>query len=183
MKSSIVSNEINVIAATNSHIIKDMESLRGLVGDKIETCLTGMRPSGKLHLGHYVGALDNWLTIQDMPNIACQFLIADYHVMADKEDVVKVKSDVFEVLKDWIAVGLDPVKADFVLQSYVPESTELMMFLMNLLPISRLYQNPTLKTEMTQLKDRGESITAGFFNYPVSQAADILTPKATLVPV
>lgn len=142
-----------------------------------------MRPSWKLHLGHYVWALDNWLKIQDIPNIKCQFLLADYHVMGDKQNIEQIKTDVFEVLKDWIAVWLDPNKADFVLQSYVPEATELMMFLMNILPISHLYQNPTLKTELDQLKDRKEAITAGFFNYPVSQAADILTPKATIVPV
>ena len=182
------------------HVIRGIEGLEYVVPEwKEAICLTGMRPSGQLHLWHYVGALENWLKIQDMSRIKCQFLLADYHVMWDQDDMERIRRNIYEVTKDWLAVWLDPEKSDFVLQSALPEGAELMMFFMNLLPIGELERNPTLKTEMKQLVKKWDetvewltdeeynarrwSISAGFYNYPVSQAADILLPKGTIVPV
>jgi tryptophanyl-tRNA synthetase len=125
--------------------------------------------------------------MQELENVKNQFLIADYHVMGEEKDVKKTKENIFEVIKDWIAVGLDPEKSDFVIQSYLPESAELTMFLSMLTPITKLYNNPTLKEEIRQLdKDNNSketTISTAFFNYPISQAADILLPKADIVPV
>ena len=188
------------IDSKKPHVILGIEWLDYVVPEwKTAVCLTGMRPSWQLHLGHYVGALENWLKIQEMSRIKCQFLIADYHVMWDQDDMEKIRKNIYEVIKDWLAVGLDPEKSDFILQSALPEWAELMMFFMNLLPIGELERNPTLKAEMKQLiKKWGEeiesisdedystrrwSISAWFYNYPVSQAADILLPKWTIVPV
>ncbi len=166
------------------HVIRGIEWLDHVVPEwKTALCLTGMRPSGQLHLGHYVWALENWLKIQDMSRIKCQFLLADYHVMWDQDDMEKIRRNIYEVTKDWLSVWLDPDKSDFILQSALPEWAELMMFFMNLLPIWELERNPTLKTELKQLEDARNAITAWFYNYPVSQAADILLPKWTIVPV
>ena len=182
------------------HVIRLIEWLEYIVPEwKTAICLTGMRPSWQLHLGHYVWALENWLKIQDMARIKCQFLIADYHVMWDQDDMEKIRRNIYEVVKDWLAVGLDPEKSDFILQSALPEGAELMMFFMNLLPIGELERNPTLKAEMRQLIAKGWEdaakisdddyqtrrwwVSAWFYNYPVSQAADILLPKWTIVPV
>jgi tryptophanyl-tRNA synthetase len=147
------------------------------------TILTGMRPSGRLHLGHYVGALENWRQFQDR-GYSCNFLIVDYHAMADHlDDLEKVRMSVLDMVIDWIAVGLDPEKSNFVVQSYVPEDAELFTLLMPLVTLGRLDRNPTLKTEMEQLKAKGQSVNLAFYNYPVSQAANILLYKADTVPV
>ncbi len=142
--------------------------------------LTGIRPTGALHLGHYVGALKNWLDLQDQ--YECYFLIADYQALGDHfHDVDLIRESVIDVTLDWLAVGLDPDKSSFVIQSYVPEHAELTMLLSFVTPLGMLERNPTLKSEIDSLPvDRR---TVGFFNYPMSQVADILLPRAHLVPV
>jgi len=148
--------------------------------NKKKRILTGMRPTGPLHLGHYVGALENWLKLQNQYD--CYFLIADYQALGDHVgEIERIRSSVIEVTLDWLAVGLDPKKTTFVIQSYVPEYAELAMLLSMIIPLSRIQQNPTLKAEMAQLNKKDLSL--GFFNYPASQVADILLSKADLVPV
>ncbi len=156
--------------------------------------LTGMRPSGNLHLGHYVGALENWLRLQK--EYECYFLIVDWHVLADHADnVALIRRSVLEVATDWLAVGLDPHSNSFVVQSHVPEGAELNQLLSTLVTVPRLNRNPTLKAEIRQLsKEAGQSdeeaddvnrarVSVAFYTYPISQAADILLAKAHLVPV
>ncbi|MEK7214322.1 MAG: tryptophan--tRNA ligase [Chloroflexota bacterium] len=144
--------------------------------------LTGIRPTGPLHLGHYVGALENWVRLQEQ--YECFFLIADYQALGDHLDEIdRIRSSVLEVTLDWLAVGLDPAKAVFEVQSYVPQHAELHMLLSMVLPLSWLQRNPTLKAEMDRLEEENQTLTLGFFNYPASQVADILLPKAHLVPV
>lgn len=147
---------------------------------KRKRILTGIRPTGALHLGHYVGALETWLRHQD--DYDCYFLIADYQALSDHfDDIALIRDSVLQVTLDWLSVGLDPVKSTFVIQSYVPEHAELAMLLSFITPLGMLQRNPTLKSEMQTLSI--EHRTAGFFNYPVSQVADILLPRAHLVPV
>lgn len=146
--------------------------------NKKKNILTGMRPTGKLHLGHYVGALENWIELQKTYN--CSFLIADYQALGDyAEDISKIRSSVVEVAIDWLSVGLDPKKNNFVIQSYIPEYAELTMLLGMITPKGMVDRNPTLKSEMLLQKD----VSLGFYNYPASQVADILLSKADLVPV
>lgn len=143
--------------------------------------LTGMRPTGPLHLGHYVGALENWIRLQH--EYECFFLIADYQALGDHiDEIERIRQSVIDVTLDWLAVGLDPVNSTFVIQSAVPEHAELHMLLSMLVSVPRLERNPTLKAEMAEL-GRRENVSVGFFTYPVSQAADIMLPKAHLVPV
>ncbi len=142
--------------------------------------LTGIRPTGALHLGHYVGALKNWVALQD--EYECYFLIADYQALGDHfDDIDLIRRSVLEVTLDWLAVGLNPERASFVVQSYVPEHAELTMLLSFVTPLGMLERNPTLKSELDSLPV--ENRTVGFFNYPMSQVADILLPRAHLVPV
>ena len=142
--------------------------------------LTGIRPTGALHLGHYAGALETWLEFQD--SYECFFLIADYQALGDNfDDIDKITDSVKQVTIDWLSVGLDPNKSNFVIQSYVPEHAELTMLLSFVTPLGMLERNPTLKGELDQLSI--EKRTVGFFNYPMSQVADILLPRADLVPV
>src|SRR3972149_2719292 len=144
--------------------------------------LTGIRPTGPLHLGHYAGALENWLRLQD--EYDCFFLIADYQALGDHlDEIERIRESVLEVTLDWLAVGPDPQRSTFVIQSYVPEHAERTMLLSMLTPLARLQRNPTLKAEMADLEVEHKSLSVGFFNYPVSQVADILLPKAHLVPV
>ncbi len=148
---------------------------------KSRRVLTGIRPTGKLHLDHYAGALESWLKLRD--DYDCYFLIADYQALGDHlGDIDWIRQSVTEVARDWLAVGLDPQKSSFVIQSYVPQHAELAMYLSMLTPLGWLQRNPTLKSEIAQLKSAREEVTVGFFNYPVSQVADILLPKADLVP-
>lgn len=145
-----------------------------------ERLLSGMRPTGLLHLGHFVGALENWLNFQD--EFDCFFLISDYQALGDYPDRIElIRKAVYEVTLDWLAVGLDPQKCTFVVQSYVPEHAELHMLLSMITPLSEIKRNPTLKTEMKQFNLK--QISLGFFNYPGSQVADILLPRAQIVPV
>lgn len=146
-----------------------------------EIILTGDRPTGSLHLGHYVGSLANRVALQEEHT---QFvMIADLQALTDHADTPElIHKHVLEVALDYLAVGIDPKKTTIFIQSLVPEISDLTMYYMNLVTIARLQRNPTVKTEIQQ-KGFGASIPAGFFVYPVSQAADITCVKATLVPV
>lgn len=146
-----------------------------------ETILTGDRPTGRLHLGHYVGSLQNRIKMQDEYR---QFImIADAQALTDNADnPEKVRENVFEVALDYLAVGIDPNKSTILIQSQIPELSELAMYFMNLVSLARVEQNPTVKTEIKQ-KKFGRGVPAGFVMYPISQAADILGFKATVVPV
>ncbi|TDX51617.1 tryptophan--tRNA ligase [Orenia marismortui] len=143
--------------------------------------LTGDRPTGKLHLGHYVGSLENRVKLQDDYK---QFvMIADAQALTDNADNPrKVRENILEVALDYLAVGIDPEISTIFIQSLVPELAELNMYYLNLVTVNRLRRNPTIKNELKQ-KAFGESIPAGFLTYPVSQAADITAFKANLVPV
>jgi len=141
--------------------------------------LTGIRPTGALHLGHYAGALENWVRLQR--EYECYFLIADYQVSDYAENIPHVRESVWEVALDWLAVGLDPEGSHFVIESLVPEHAELTLWLSWFLPLGMLQRNPTLKAEMSEFGKR--SVPVAFFNYPVMQVANILMPRAHLVPV
>ncbi|MCH8064297.1 MAG: tryptophan--tRNA ligase [Chloroflexi bacterium] len=141
--------------------------------------LTGIRPTGALHLGHYAGALENWLRLQD--EYDCFFLIADYQVSDKADDIDSVREAVREIALDWLAVGLDPERSHFVIESLIPEHAELTLWLSWWLPLGMLQRNPTLKAEMAELGSN--SVPVAFFTYPVMQMANILMPKAHLVPV
>jgi tryptophanyl-tRNA synthetase len=143
--------------------------------------LTGIRPTGPLHLGHYAGALENWTRLQG--EYECYFLIADCQVSdyADRMDVVR--ESVWEVALDWLAVGLDPEGSSYVIESMVPENIELAGWLGWFLPLGMLQRNPTLKAEMEDIEAGNKSVPAAFFFYPVQQSANILLCRAHLVPV
>lgn len=148
---------------------------------KQEVVLTGDRPTGPLHLGHYVGSLLNRVALQDL--YKQYVMIADIQALTDNaSNPQKVRDNVIEVALDYLAVGIDPQKTTIFIQSMLPEIAELTIFYLNLVTVNRLKRNPTVKTEIQQ-KEFGESIPAGFLIYPVSQAADITIVKATLVPV
>ena len=146
--------------------------------------LTGDRPTGRLHLGHYVGSLKNRVRLQNEGNYDKMFVfIADAQALTDNFDNPdKVRENIKEVALDYLAIGLDPSKVTIFIQSMIPELTELTFYYMNLVTISRLHRNPTVKAEIEQ-KGFEESIPAGFFTYPVSQTADITGFKANIVPV
>lgn len=148
--------------------------------------LSGMRPTGKLHLGHYFGALENWVSLQH--DYDAYFEIADVQALTDNfENPEKVRRNVREVAMDYLAAGIDPEKSTIFVQSMIPEIAELTVFYSNLVTVSRLFRNPTVKSEVSQKKELfgndGESITYGFLGYPVSQAADITAFQGQLVPV
>lgn len=148
---------------------------------KQEIVLTGDRPSGPLHIGHLVGSLQNRVRLQD--EYKQYVMIADVQALTDNfENPTKVRENVIEVMLDYLAVGIDPSKTTIFIQSLIPEIAELTVFYLNLVTVSRLMRNPTVKTE---IKARGfeESIPAGFLMYPVSQAADITIVKGTVIPV
>ncbi|MCX6731595.1 MAG: tryptophan--tRNA ligase [Candidatus Parcubacteria bacterium] len=143
--------------------------------------LTGDRPTGSLHLGHYVGSLENRVELQNKYDT--YILIADMQALTDNaESPEKVRKNVLEVALDNLACGIDPKISTIVIQSLVPELAELTMYYLNLVTLSRLQRNPTVKDEM-QEKGFGSNVPAGFLMYPVSQAADITGFKANLVPV
>lgn len=148
--------------------------------------LTGVRPTGKLHLGHYFGALQSWVELQDKYD--SYFEIADVQALTDNfNNPEKVRKNVTEVMIDFLSVGIDPNKATIFIQSMIPEIAELTVFYSNFVTMARLYRNPTVKNEISQKKqifgNDGESVTYGFVGYPVSQAADITIFNGTLVPV
>ncbi len=145
--------------------------------------LTGDRPSGQLHLGHYVGSLKNRVEMQNSCDYDCYILIADIQALTDNfNDPEKVRASVYEVALDYLAAGLDPTKSTITIQSLMPVLSELTIYYLNLVTIARLERNPTVKTEIGQ-KGFGNSVPAGFVCYPVSQAADITFCKANVVPV
>mgnify|MGYP004459055715 FL=1 len=151
-----------------------------------KTILTGLRPTGNLHLGHLFGAGQNYVKLQDDYEFFLE--IADVQALTDNfNNPDKVRTNVYEITKDLLAIGLDPEKVNFFVQSKIPEIAELTVYYSNLVTVSRLQRNPTVKTEMSQKKElfgnSGESITYGFLGYPVSQAADITAFKGELVPV
>ena len=146
--------------------------------------LTGERPTGPLHIGHYVGSLRNRVRIQNEGDYDEMYLFAaDSQALTDNFDnPKKVRENVFEVALDNLACGIDPNKVNYFIQSEVSELTELTFYYMNLVTVSRLYRNPTVKEEI-KLRGFEDSIPAGFFTYPVSQTADITAFKANIVPV
>ncbi len=143
--------------------------------------LSGMRPTGKLHLGNWVGALQNWVTLQDKYD--CFFFVADWHALTtDYADTSELRSNIQEMVTDWLAAGLDPKKATFFRQSHVLEHAELHLLFSMITPLGWLERVPTYKEQLENVKDR-DLHTYGFLGYPVLQAADILMYKANCVPV
>lgn len=147
--------------------------------------LTGDRPTGRLHIGHYFGSLKTRVEMQESGKYDPYILIADVQALTDNfNNPDKVRKNVREVMMDYLSVGLDPQKTTIYIQSMIPEVAELTVFYSNLVTISRLQRNPTVKTEIAQKKEIfGESVTYGFLGYPVSQAADITAFEGALVPV
>lgn len=145
--------------------------------------LTGDRPTGRLHIGHYVGSLRNRVELQNAGDFKQMFVfIADAQALTDNIDnPEKVRQNVIEVALDYLAVGLDPSQVTLFIQSQIPELCELSFYFMDLVSVSRLQRNPTVKTEI-QMRGFESSIPVGFFTYPISQAADIAAFRATTVP-
>ena len=146
--------------------------------------LTGDRPTGKLHLGHYVGSLRRRVELQNAGDFDRMFVfMADVQALTDNADnPEKIRQNIIEVALDYLAAGLDPEKCVLFIQSQIPELAELTTYFMNLVSVSRVQRNPTVKTEVKMRGFEGESIPLGFFCYPVSQAADIALFKSTTVP-
>ena len=145
--------------------------------------LTGDRPTGKLHLGHYVGSLKNRVEMQNSGKYIPYIFIADLQALTDNaRNPEKIRRNLIEVALDYLSVGLDPEKSTLFVQSQVPELTELNFYYLNLVTLSRLKRNPTIKTEIKE-RGFGEAIPVGFLTYPISQAADITAFDADFVPV
>ena len=146
--------------------------------------LTGDRPTGKLHIGHYIGSLKRRVALQNSGEFdAINIMIADAQALTDNFDnPEKVRQNIIEVALDYLSVGIDPSKTTILIQSMIPELTELTFYYMNLVTVSRLQRNPTVKSEI-QMRNFETSIPVGFFCYPISQAADITAFKANVVPV
>jgi tryptophanyl-tRNA synthetase len=145
------------------------------------TILSGMRPTGALHLGNYFGALENWVKLQDEYN--CYFFVADWHALTTGyEDTSSIKNNIDDVVIDWLSAGLDPEKCTMFLQSKIMEHAELHLLFSMTTPLSWLLRCPTYKDQIAQLKDKNIT-TYGFLGYPNLQAADILIYKADFVPV
>ena len=152
----------------------------------MKTILTGLRPTGNLHLGHYFGAGVNYVKLQDEYDFFLE--IADIQALTDNfNDPEKVRKNLYEITMDLLSIGIDPKKVHIFIQSKIPEIAELTVIYSNLVTVSRLERNPTVKSEIAQKKElfgnNGESITYGFLGYPVSQAADITAFKGEVVPV
>lgn len=148
-----------------------------------EIILTGDRPTGKLHVGHYIGSLKKRVSMQNSGKYDSYIMIADQQALTDNaRDPEKIKNSLIQVALDYLAVGLDPKKSTIFVQSQIPALAELNLYYLNLVTVSRLERNPTVKAEIQQ-KHFERSIPAGFFTYPISQAADITAFKANLVPV
>ena len=143
--------------------------------------VSGMRPTGKLHLGHYIGVIKNWKNLQD--NYQCMFFVADWHALSTKYDEgLNLKELSIELIKEWIACGIDPQKATFFIQSAIKEHAELYLIFNMITPISWLERNPTYKDAMNQPEYKKKN-NAGFLTYPVLQTADIVIYDADLVPI
>lgn len=167
------------------HIINWIENLK-INSSKKLVCLTWMRPSWRLHLGHYKWALENWLKLQENENIDNYFLIADYQVLWDHLwETQRLRDSVADMVIDRLAVWLDPSKSNFIIESYIPEFAELFNYLTMFTSYTVVTNNPTLKDEIKKIENRWEnnSISMWFINYPISQIANILLPKAEIVPV
>jgi len=150
-------------------------------GHKKPRVLSGMRSTGKLHLGNYVGALDNWVRMQD--RYECFFFVADWHALTtDYADTSRIKENSVEVLLDWLAAGLDPERCTMFIQSHVPAHAELHLLLSMITPLGWLERVPTYKEQKENIKEKDLG-TYGFLGYPVLQSADILIYKADYVPV
>ena len=148
-----------------------------------EILLTGDRPTGKLHIGHYIGSLKNRVKLQNSGKYDPYIMIADTQALTDNaRNPEKIRNSLIQVALDYLAVGIDPSKSTIYVQSQIPALFELTSYYMDLVTVARLERNPTVKTEIKQ-KDFKDSIPVGFLNYPVSQAADITAFKATIVPV
>lgn len=148
---------------------------------KKKRILSGMRPTGKLHLGHLAGALDNWIKLQD--NYECLFMVADWHaLMSEYEKTENLSEYIIDNTIDWLSAGLDPEKSILFVQSHVPEHLELYMIFSCLTPLGWLERCPTYKEQLREIKTRNLN-TYGFLGYPVLQAADILVYRAERVPV
>ena len=147
--------------------------------------LTGDRPTGKLHLGHYVGSLRRRVELQNAGDYDRMFVfMADVQALTDNADnPEKLRQSIIQVALDYLSAGLDPTKCTIFIQSHIPELAELTTYFMNLISVSRVQRNPTVKTEIKMRGFEGESVPLGFFCYPVSQAADIALFKSTTVPV
>ncbi len=147
--------------------------------------VTGDRPTGRLHIGHYFGSLKNRVKMQNSGEYEPYILVADVQALTDNfNNPEKVRKNVREVVIDYLSVGIDPEKTTIYIQSMIPEVAELTVFYSNLVTIARLERNPTVKTEIAQKRNIfGESVTYGFLGYPVSQAADITALEGTVVPV
>ena len=147
--------------------------------------MSGMRPTGKLHLGHYLGVIDNWVKLQD--EYDCYFSVADWHALTTKYDKTEtMKEDVLNVVMDWLACGIDPNKATIYVQSLVPETAELHIYLSMITPQNWVERDPTLKDMAKILKSKegmASQINYGLMGYPVLMTADILTFNADCVPV
>lgn len=143
--------------------------------------LSGMRPSGKLHIGHLFGALENWVKLQD--DYECYYMVADWHALTSEyADPSDLQENIYEMLLDWLAAGIDPKKSVLFRQSEVKEHAELHLLLSMIIPLSWLERCPTYKEQLQEVKDKDLS-TYGFLGYPVLQAADILVYRAEFVPV
>ncbi|MAX17128.1 MAG: tryptophan--tRNA ligase [Nitrospina sp.] len=148
---------------------------------KSKRILSGMQPSGKLHLGNYFGALKNWVSLQG--EFECYFFIADWHALSSLyEDPQRIKEYSFEVAVDWLSAGLDPEKSTIFVQSEIPEHAELHLILSMMVPVPWLERNPTYKEKKDEIKNVDMS-SYGFLGYPVLQTADIILYKADYVPV
>lgn len=156
----------------------------GGYGKMSKIILTGDRPTGRLHIGHYVGSLRQRVELQDSGEYdKIYIMIADAQALTDNIDnPEKIRQNIIEVALDYVSAGLDPAKSTLFIQSQIPELTELTFYYMNLVTVSRLQRNPTVKSEI-QMRNFEASIPVGFFTYPISQAADITFCKANVVPV
>lgn len=150
---------------------------------KQKIILTGDRPTGKLHVGHYVGSLKRRVELQNSGEFdKIYIMIADAQALTDNADnPEKIRQNIIEVALDYLSCGLDPAKSTMFIQSQIPQLTELAFYYMNLVTVSRLQRNPTVKSEI-QMRNFETSIPVGFFTYPISQASDITAFKATTVP-
>lgn len=170
------------------HIISGVDQIKKNFPNKKIKCLTGIRPSWRLHLWHYLGALQNILELQKQKNIEINFLIADYQVLWDHLwETKKLRESVIDVIIDSLSIWINPKKINFIVQSYVPEFCELFNYLTMFSLFSNVISNPTLKDEMKKIKNRtnknSKNISLWFINYPVSQIADILLLKSDIIPV
>ena len=154
-----------------------------IASPKKRIILSGMRPTGKLHLGNWMGALSTWVRLQQEPDTQCYYMVADWHALTtDYENTERIETNIEEMVLDWLAAGIDPQKSVIFRQSWVGAHAELALILSMITPISWLERNPTYKDQLNELKDR-DIATHGFLGYPVLQAADILLYRATHVPV